>query len=315
MKPASDAFADSLSVMSRMSRLRSNSRAELVAPRHRLAGPGARHRRQVAGHQAHGQQREQRHPVLRIGDRQRADRRQEKEVEGEDRGERGRDRHPERRRRRHQQDDDRGSPSRRSRSSRHRSPRRPDDDGAPSLKTPKIQAAHEHPRRVNDKMQRGYVYLRTEPVGRHFDRRISLPQLRRADAAARRVRRQVHDRLPAASFPRRGSSKAKLVRRAPRSAARTTSASTPRSRSRSGAGTTGCGRRIRAAGFSGTAATTWAAAARTMRGRSRDGGRSRGTPARSASTASRATGECRPRQRQALLHWAVRQPEDLHGGA
>ena len=134
MKPASDAFAASLSVISRTSRLRSNRRAELVAPRHRLAGPRARDRGQIAGHQADDQQREQRDPVLRVGDRQRADRRQEEEVEGQDRGEGGRDRHPQRRRRRHQEDDDQES-HRDGRGHRAIVAHGGRGDGAPRLKT------------------------------------------------------------------------------------------------------------------------------------------------------------------------------------
>ena len=50
---------------------------------------------------------------------------------------------------------------------------------------------------VNDRMQRGYVYHRTEPVGRNFAPEFR-PQLTpKQMLAARRVRRQVHDRLPA----------------------------------------------------------------------------------------------------------------------
>ena len=63
---------------------------QLVAPRLGLLRARARDRRQVARDQADGEEREQRDPVLRIGDRQRADRRQEEEVEGQHRGKRGR---------------------------------------------------------------------------------------------------------------------------------------------------------------------------------------------------------------------------------
>ena len=50
---------------------------------------------------------------------------------------------------------------------------------------------------VNDRMQRGYVYYRTEPVGPALRARLRARADAGADAAARRVRRQVHDRLPA----------------------------------------------------------------------------------------------------------------------
>ena len=78
---ASAAIASRLSVMTSTSRLRSNSRASSSRrPIASCARPRG-HGRQVAGDEADGQEREQRHPVLRIGDRQRADRRQEEEVE------------------------------------------------------------------------------------------------------------------------------------------------------------------------------------------------------------------------------------------
>ncbi len=63
---------------------------------------------------------------------------------------------------------------------------------------------------VNDRMQRGYVYHRSEPVGRNFAPQFR-PQLTpKQMLAARCLRRQVHDRLPAASFPPAGLSRAKL---------------------------------------------------------------------------------------------------------
>ena len=68
----------------------------------------------------------------------------------------------------------------------------------------------------------------------------------------------------------------------------TASASTPRSRSPCGGGRAGSDRRIREAGSSGTAATTWAAGPPTTRGRSGDGGRSRDTWRRFGSTARKA---------------------------
>ena len=64
---------------------------------------------------------------------------------------------------------------------------------------------------VNDRMQQGYRYALTAPAGRGL--RPGLPARAHAgrDAAARRVRRQVHDRLPRASSRRAGLRGAKLA--------------------------------------------------------------------------------------------------------
>ena len=67
---------------------------ELVAPSDGFCGPGARDRRQVARDQAHGEKREQRDPVLRVGDRERANRRQEEEVQAQHGRDRRRDGSP-----------------------------------------------------------------------------------------------------------------------------------------------------------------------------------------------------------------------------
>ena len=87
---------------------------------------------------------------------------------------------------------------------------------------------------VHDKMQRGYVYYRTEPPGRNFDPAFAPELTPRADARARRVRRTVHDRLP-----RRVPEDLVHAREAVRCQARrrcsTASASTHRSRSPCGA--------------------------------------------------------------------------------
>ena len=57
---------------------------------------------------------------------------------------------------------------------------------------------------VNDKMQRGYRYVLSAPIGRNFDPDFR-PELTPArNAAARRVRRQIHDRLHARNFRRAG---------------------------------------------------------------------------------------------------------------
>jgi hypothetical protein len=76
----------------------------LVAPAERLRAAASRRRRQVARHQAHGEERDQRDPVLRFGDGEGAERRQKEEVEGEHGHDRGDDSDPQRRGRRDDQD-------------------------------------------------------------------------------------------------------------------------------------------------------------------------------------------------------------------
>ena len=49
---------------------------------------------------------------------------------------------------------------------------------------------------VNDKMQKGYRYALSAPAGRNFDAEFRPRAHAGPDAPARRVRRQVHDRLP-----------------------------------------------------------------------------------------------------------------------
>ena len=133
-----------------------------------------------------------------------------------------------------------------------------------------ILAARNAPMRrkvvVNDRMQRGYVYHRTEPIGRNFAPDFRPRVDAEADAAARRVRRQVHDGLPATSSRRAGSPRAKLCAER-HDATLNYFGVTRRSHSptwRRSGWITG---RIRAAGSSGTAATTWGAAPQTTRGR------------------------------------------------
>ena len=63
---------------------------QLVPAPQRFLRARARHGRQVAGHEADGQEREQGDPVLRVGNGQGADRRQEEEVEAEHRDDRRR---------------------------------------------------------------------------------------------------------------------------------------------------------------------------------------------------------------------------------
>ena len=95
-EPASDdrarpVIASRLSVISSTSRLKSKSRA--ISSRRSSASRSlvAHGRRQVARDHADGEKREQRDPVLRVGDRQRPDRRQEEEIEAQHRHDRCRD--------------------------------------------------------------------------------------------------------------------------------------------------------------------------------------------------------------------------------
>ena len=87
---------------------------ELVPSPHRFLRSRAGHRRQVAGHQADGQKREQRDPVLRIGNREGADWRQEEEVEAEHRHDRRDHGDPQTRRRRRRRARSSGTSSKRS---------------------------------------------------------------------------------------------------------------------------------------------------------------------------------------------------------
>ena len=66
---------------------------------HRFTGPVLRRRRQLAGDDGGDDERDQGHPVLRVGNRERADRRQKKIVQDQRRGNRGHDRHQQTRKR------------------------------------------------------------------------------------------------------------------------------------------------------------------------------------------------------------------------
>ena len=102
------------SVVSNTSRLRSNSRPSSSRRARRFARARAGAVRQVAGDQADREKREQRHPVLGIGNRPGADRRQEEVVEGEHGRDRRHRRHPESRGGRdHQHDQQEGQRDRR----------------------------------------------------------------------------------------------------------------------------------------------------------------------------------------------------------
>ena len=79
---------------------------QFVAPRDGVALPGLRRRGPPAGRDGGGQERDQGHPVLRIGDGEGPDRRQEEEVERQHRADRQRHRHPPARERGGAQHDD-----------------------------------------------------------------------------------------------------------------------------------------------------------------------------------------------------------------
>ena len=106
------------------------------------------------------------------------------------------------------------------------------------------------------------------------------------DAAARRVRREVHDRLPQGISRRAGLRRPSCRRRAAIPSS-TTSASMPASRCRNGGARAGSIARIRAAGSSGIAATIWAAGWPTRTSaRSSAGAPSAATSRKSGRTAS-----------------------------
>ena len=73
---------------------------DLITPRPRVGSLPPRRRREIAGHDAHADEHEQRDPVLRIGNREGAHGRQEEEVQTERRRDREQDRDPQRRQRR-----------------------------------------------------------------------------------------------------------------------------------------------------------------------------------------------------------------------
>ena len=88
-------MAPAVSVVSSTSRVRSKSRVTslrraIASARAILCGC-----RQIAGDDGDDEKREERDPVLRVGDRERAERREEEEVERQHRGERDDDRSPE----------------------------------------------------------------------------------------------------------------------------------------------------------------------------------------------------------------------------
>jgi hypothetical protein len=156
---------------------------------------------------------------------------------------------------------------------------------------------------VNDRMQTDYSYALSAPEGRDFDPEFR-PELTPKEMLALGVFGGKYLTDCRAEFPADWFADAKLspARRDP---SLNISASTPASRCRSGAATAGSIPTIRAAGSNGIAATSPAGACRRRtRGRSSAGRRSAATSRKFAAIASPAIPFCRPRQRQALLHWA-----------
>ena len=80
--------------------------ADLLPAFHGVVRAGLRDRRQLTADPRHDEERNERHPVLRIGNRERADRRQEEVVEREDAGNGRRGRDPHARQRRRAEDDE-----------------------------------------------------------------------------------------------------------------------------------------------------------------------------------------------------------------
>ena len=125
---------------------------------------------------------------------------------------------------------------------------------------------------VNDKMQRKYVYYRTEPVGKNFHPDFK-PQLTPKQMLELGVFGGKYMTDCADEFPEDWFDDAKLCaeKHDPKLNYFGVNASQPLSVWRRRVGST---RTIRAAGSSGIAAITWAAAAKMMSGRSNAGRRS-----------------------------------------
>ena len=132
-----------------------------------------------------------------------------------------------------------------------------------TMRAEQVDLAHAQTHRHGQRQDAEALPLCAVGAGRaQFRSRVQAAADAAADARARRVRRQVHDRLPQ-GISRRAGSRARSSRRSGATARSTSSASTPASRCRSGARRAGSIPTTRAAGSSGIAATTWAAACRT----------------------------------------------------
>ena len=157
---------------------------------------------------------------------------------------------------------------------------------------------------VNDKMQKRYRYVRTAAVGRSFDPEFK-PELTPQQMLRLGVFCGKYMTDCRKEFPEELVHARQALAAAAATARSISSASTPASRCRSGAARDGSTRTIRAAGSSGIAATTWAAACRTRTRRQIKRWKAIRRHVRQIEKNCE-PGDliCRPRQRQALLHWA-----------
>ena len=153
--------------------------------------------------------------------------------------------------------------------------------------------------KVNDRMQSNYVYFCTEPIGKNFNPEfqpeLTPKEMLELGVFGGKYMTDCVDEFPASWFRR-----AKLCseRHDPKLNYFRVNASVPLSvwRRRAGSIT-----KIRAAGFNGIAAITWAAVVPTTSGKSNAGARCVVTSRRSKKHCPKGEAECRPRQRQALL--------------
>ena len=155
---------------------------------------------------------------------------------------------------------------------------------------------------VHDKMQRGYRYRLTEPAGRNFDPEFK-PELTPKEMLALGVFGGKYMTDCTREFPQSWFVRAKLSPKG-RTRASTISASMPPRRFRTGSERAGSTRTIRAAGSSGTAATTWDGACEDDARQIKRWKKLTRHIAQLKKHCEPGDPHCRPRQRQALLHWA-----------
>ena len=156
---------------------------------------------------------------------------------------------------------------------------------------------------VNDKMQKGYRYVLSAPVGRGFDPEFR-PHLTPAEMLRLGVFGGKYMTDCRREFPKSWFARAKLSPKGRDSALNFfgVDASQPLSEWRARAGSI---RTIRAAGFSGIAAITWAAACRRRIARQIKRWKAIRRHVRQVQkNCEPGDLTCRKRQRQALLHWA-----------
>jgi hypothetical protein len=156
---------------------------------------------------------------------------------------------------------------------------------------------------VNDRMQSGYSYLLTQPIGRNFEPQFR-PDLTPKEMLALGIFCGKYMTDCQKEFPASWFARAKLSPRAV-TAPSIISVSTPVSRFRCGAGRAGFIRMIPAAGSSGIAGTIWAAACPDEDARQIKRWKAiRRHVLQLRRHCEPGDPTCRPRQRQALLHWA-----------